>query len=798
MTTLIFSGSKPDPYWADWGENRPRITGDFETRSAANLKKVGGWKYSLHPTTQPICFAYLLPGEDPHETESHLWHAGFKEAGIPESAPPEDLFDALADGHLFEAHNSFFEWVIWHHVMVPQYGWPALNPDNIRCSAAKASYYALPRDLDGAARVVNSGLLKDKDGNRIMLQVSKPRKPRKDELFWYADRLMDPPEYFWYNDRERLETTFEYCRQDVRAEAALSEALPDLPPRELQIWQMDQRLNRRGVQCDVDLAEAAVELRAEWVKKANQEIAHITGATSSQARQALRDWLFQEYNIKTPNLDKVTLEAVLRSDKLDETGKYVMNLVAQANKTSVKKFNAMIEAADPETGRLHDLMMYHGAMRTGRWSGKLVQPHNFPRGDIKTKFDKDGSIVFDGMELVCDAIKTRDLQWFIALYGHDVIEVMSSALRGAFTASPGKTLTVADYAAIEARVVFWLAGDDTALEVFRQGEDIYCDLASSIYNRKITKADADERQMGKQGILGLGFGMGAPKFLATCAKYNMKVPRRLAIKVVKLYRDKYKAVKQFWHDMEAAAKATVETGQPHQVNDKIFYDMAEYGSLRFLRMHLPSGKCLHYPNPTLRPTTTVMYSVCERLTHQQYGHYLKTGELPEGVVKERHSHTVNRPKSSWLHTHEAKRQMRSWKGKLYTQGGHERSRPGWPKNAAFSLLPDEPLILEDTKLWFEGMDQKTRKWTDIDTYGGKLTENAVQATARELMAEAMLRCDESERYAPLLSVHDEMIGESSKNEASLERFIELMTELPDWAEGCPVDAEAWIAPRYRK
>ena len=735
--------------------NKPKITIDFETRSACPID-MGAWLYSLHPTTEPMVLSYKI-GDGP----TRRWHPGYAHLGIEESPYPQDLMDAIEDGWLVEAHNRFFEFCIWSNIMVPLYGWVEIRREQWRCSAAKASYYGLPRALENAVKALGLPIEKDMEGNKLMKKISKPRKPIKAERAAMLQAGRDPEtEVLWHESREEFERNWLYCDRDVEAEHAFSEALPDLPETELRIWQMDQDMNLRGIRCDLDMVRQAIRLRDREVALMNEELADIMGLPdgeregfSATKRAAIKAWV-NEQGIMLPNTQAKTLDKFAAKEGLPRHVTAALKIIREVNRTSTAKYDAMLERADPRDWRLRDLMMYHGA-GTGRWAGKGVQPHNFPRGSIKN------------MEMACSLIVTGDAPAMRALYG-EIMELLSSALRGAMTASEGRDLMVADYAAIEARVVFWLARDNTALDVFRRGEDIYCDMATGIYGYDVKKkTHPDERQFGKQAILGLGFEMGFVTFLLTCKKYDISFTKEQVMRIVggryaeieeqvekyfltdrkriarmkeaelsirehmhelvlmqytvQKYRNRYPEVKQMWRDQEDAAIQAVrnpgsrvdcERGRNTWVVETI-------GGQEVLVTYLPSGKPLFYWNPRVVLKKTPFKN-------------------PDG-------------------THVLK-----------------------------------PCVV------FWGVDPYTKKWSLQDTYGGKLVENITQATARDLMALAMVRADDSGVYDVLLSVHDELVCEVDKGKGDLREFERMMAETPGWAHGCPVDAEGWRGERYRK
>lgn len=735
--------------------NKPKITIDFETRSACPID-MGAWLYSLHPTTEPMVLSYKI-GDGP----TRRWHPGYAHLGIEESPYPQDLMDAIEDGWLVEAHNRFFEFCIWSNIMVPLYGWVEIRREQWRCSAAKASYYGLPRALENAVKALGLPIEKDMEGNKLMKKISKPRKPIKAERAAMLQAGRDPEtEVLWHESREEFERNWLYCDRDVEAEHAFSEALPDLPETELRIWQMDQDMNLRGIRCDLDMVRQAIRLRDREVALMNEELADIMGLPdgeregfSATKRAAIKAWV-NEQGIMLPNTQAKTLDKFAAKEGLPRHVTAALKIIREVNRTSTAKYDAMLERADPRDWRLRDLMMYHGA-GTGRWAGKGVQPHNFPRGSIKN------------MEMACSLIVTGDAPAMRALYG-EIMELLSSALRGAMTASEGRDLMVADYAAIEARVVFWLARDNTALDVFRRGEDIYCDMATGIYGYDVKKkTHPDERQFGKQAILGLGFEMGFVTFLLTCKKYDISFTKEQVMRIVggryaeieeqvekyfltdrkriarmkeaelsirehmhelvlmqytvQKYRNRYPEVKQMWRDQEDAAIQAVrnpgsrvdcERGRNTWVVETI-------GGQEVLVTYLPSGKPLFYWNPRVVLKKTPFKN-------------------PDG-------------------THVLK-----------------------------------PCVV------FWGVDPYTKKWSLQDTYGGKLVENITQATARDLRALAMVRADDSGVYDVLLSVHDELVCEVDKGKGDLREFERMMAETPGWAHGCPVDAEGWRGERYRK
>lgn len=735
-----------------------RATIDFEGRSACDLRKHGSWRYAKHETTEVMCLAYKLP----HIPEIQLWHRAHPEYLIAESPPPVELFNFIAQGGEVEAHNAFFERMLWRHIMVPRYGWPEMPHLQWRCSAAKASASSLPRGLNDACKAMGLSIEKDMVGNRLMLKMCKPRKPRKAEREeWAAAWGKDTPMgHLWHEDEEDIYRQWDYCKSDVAAEIELSESIPDLSDDELAVWQMDQAMNEKGVRFDLDMAHAALYVATEWKKVLNQELEAMTGISAGSKRAQVKAWLEEHEELELPDTAATTLTWYIEREPISGRAQRVMEIMMDVNRTSTRKYQAMIDKCDPDDWCARDMLMYHGA-GTGRWSSKSVQVHNFPARDLIVK----------DFEEAAECIKSRDVEWCQAMYG-DVMKLLSHSLRGAIIPREGKHFMVADYSAIEARVVLWLADDKPALDVFLRGDDIYCDMASGIYGYPVIKKQhTSERQFGKQAILGLGYSMGFLTFLLTCRKYGIffprsdvirimgleklekyeawvrnylcmdmdkgpitidpaskrqaaKVKRRLVEErekpakiihelalmkyVVDVYRNRYSAVKQMWTDQERAAIRAVQKGDRVECGKVTWFVEDD-----FLYCELPSKRRIAYRSPEVKLTRT-----------------------------------------SWGEAKPALRYM--------------------------------------------SVNGVTRKWERTATYGGKIVENITQAVARDIMANAMMLADEGAVYDTVMSVHDELVSEVDKDKGTVQDFEDLMSDIPEWAAGCPITAEAERMPRYKK
>lgn len=654
----------------------------------------------MHPTTQVLCLAYHLPSWAP--TRTGLWHPSFPTLGIAEGQSFGDLLELIAwieGGGLVEAHNAFFERGIWANIMVPRYGWPAVQPDQWRCSAAKAAAYALPRGLDDVITALKLPIHKDMAGHKLMMKMNKPRKPRKKEREAWAKLHGDAPHpTLWWESPKLLGDLWDYCRQDVLAEKGLSEALDDLSPDETAIYLLDQTINERGFQLDQQAVHTALTLVAEESTDLNHQLAKLTDGQVKRATQRakMKAW-FATQGLHLEDTQGPTIEAYLNSrEEMTPGVRRALEIVYTLGRSSTAKYESMRNHACPDW-RVRGGLLYHGAT-TGRWSGSGVQPHNFAKGTLK------------GVEMsaLWEVLKQGDRAAITDQYG-TVMGALSHALRGAIIPTPGHQLFVADYASIEARVLLWLADDEPHLEMFRQGADMYLVMAEKIYGHRCTKdAHPKERQVGKTAVLGLGYQMGAAKFQGTCEKQaNVLITEGEAQTTVDAYRQEFWKVKALWSDYESGAIEAV-LGDTNTTGHVSWYMDGQ-----FLCCELPSKRLLRYPFPQVK----------DRMT--------PWGEMRSGLS-------------------------------------------------------------------YMGVDSYSRQWKHQASYGGMLVENVTQAVARDVMAEAMLRCEASGVYVPVLTVHDELVAEAPAHLGTVHAFEALVSQCPEWAQGCPIAAEGWSGMRYRK
>lgn len=541
---------------------------DFETRSECDLKKAGAWAYAQHPSTEILCMAWVEYNHHPQ-----LWTPHEDDRGqLP--------FDISA-GIQLESHNAFFEAAIWENIMVPKYGWEPIPQEQWSCSAAKCAAHSLPRALDQAGAALLLDVRKNQEGKALMMKMCKPRKATK----------LDKSK--WHEKPEDFEKLYAYCKDDVLAEMALSRSLRPLNETETKVWQLDQQINKRGIAVDMEAVERCIDYSDRYAKEMNEPLSELTGGVVTAATQTKRivEWA-QTQGANLDSVKKEDLEDALANPALPERVREVLEVRKKVGKTSVAKYKKIKLAANKDN-RLMGLFRYCGA-GPGRWAGQIVQSQNLPRPALTDK----GKIKYE-VETCINIMKQGSYDTFKLCYP-DVMDAVSSCIRGMFICTEGKTLFGGDYSSIEARVLPWLAGDDSALDVFRSGRDVYKDMATDIYGILYEAVTKTQRQLGKQAILGLGYQMGAERFVDTCAQYGIVISIEEAQRIVDIYRDKYCLIKKFWYDMEAAAIKAFKNKGSFVKNGKIGWGMDG----DFLCCKLPSKRLISYYKPELGKVTT--------------------------------------------------------------------------------------------------------------------------------------------------------------------------------------------------
>ena len=598
-----------------------KLTIDFETRSAAPLKKCGAAAYAADPSTEVICLALKWEGRDPV-----IWFAPpFREA-TGSYKPFELLTDQqvkrwMEEADVIEAHNAQFEFFVWLYVM-PRYGFSMFDSTKLRCSAAKAAMFGLPRDLSGACMALGVPQQKDMEGSKLMLRLCKPRAPRKEE------KLRDPDwehKLYWHGTPEEFAREGRYCMQDVRAEEALSAALPDLPVSEQRVWQFDLDVNTRGIRIDVPVVKKIMSCIDEHSAKLKKDFQRMTGLQSPTQRDATLKHLLA-LGVRMDGLTAKDVEKALAATE-NETAKAILEIRQSLSKSSTAKYQAFLNSICPFDNRVRGAFMYHGA-GTGRWTGRLIQPQNFPRGAFS---DVDSCLrLFD--QGAIDAISM--------LYG-DPMVAASTCLRGMMIPGEGREFVCADYSSIEGRVLAWLAKEETALDVYRSGRDPYKVNAAAIYGVSYDEVTKAQRQIGKVAELALGYQGSVGAFNAMAVNYGVVLPDGEVKEIVQAWREAHPKTTAMWRDLENACTSAIKApGRIFECGRTLFAVKDVHGT-PFLAMRLPSGRFLWYCRPRIEakmmswgePKDVPAFDGVNSMTRKWGTQYLYGGLLAENLTQ---------------------------------------------------------------------------------------------------------------------------------------------------------------------
>ena len=638
---------------------------DIESYSDVDLIKCGVYAYADSPAFEILLFAYSFDGG---ETQIIDLAQGEK--------LPAEVEDAIFDVSVTKtAYNANFE-----RTCLSKHFGRYIPPESWHCSAVQAAMLALPRSLEDVGRVLGLDEQKMKEGKELIRYFCVPCKPTKAN----GGRTRNLP----CHAPEKWELFKTYCKRDVDVEKSIRRKLHNfpIPESEMELYRLDQRINDRGVLVDMGLVEQAIaceRLHKEVVTKRAYEL---TGLENPNSVAQLKGWL-GDMGMEAESLSKKAVAEMIA--ETDGEVEELLRLRLMLAKTSVKKYEA-IERSACSDGRVHGMLMFYGANRSGRWSGKNVQIQNLPKNDIPD------------LELARELVKQGRFEDIELLYD-STPNVLSELIRTAFIPKPGCRFVVADFSAIEARVLAWLSGEQWRLDVFTSHGKIYEASASSMFHvpmEEITKGST-LRQKGKLAELGLGFG-GAAGALISMGALDMGLTEEELPPLVAAWRKANPHITQFWWDVDAAAIKAVTEKQKTKVGKIIF----EYKS-GILFITLPSGRKLSYVKP--------------RMAVNKFG------------------------------------------------------RDG---------------------LTYEGISEN-KKWSRIETYGPKLVENIVQGTARDLLAEAMLRV-EKKGYPIVMHCHDEIIAEVPEGTGSVDEMCEIMAVQPEWAEGLPLRADGFECRFYKK
>lgn len=699
---------------------------DFETRSAVDLKRSTTHAYSLDPSTDVWCMAYAIG-----DGEVKLWVNG--------DDFPQEILDVAKSGqeYYFIAHNAHFELTIWNNLCCPRYGWPKLPIHRTYCTMAMAYAMALPGSLENAAIATGLDVRKDTEGRSLMIRMASPRKTLEDGS------------HTWWGDKERRERLYAYCKNDVVVERALEQRLKPLSPAERELWLLDCEINNRGIGVDTKNIRRALDSIDAEKSRLNYAMAIASQGLASGVSDMMGIRSVLQFNgMPSADLAKADIRGLLAKEDLPEMVRNVLTIRQEGAKSSTAKLKAMLDAATALDGRVRGTMQYHGA-GTGRWAGRKVQPQNLPRGSL-------GLSEAD----IEDAIAHIDDPAYLSAFYGPPMTVISDIIRSMIIAREGHEFIQVDFSSIEARVLAWLAGQQSVLDVFLSGKDIYKYAAAGIFNVPYEAVTKAQRQVGKTAILALGYqgGFGAFQTMASAynvdmteayaplmqvatekqiamsetlwKKYQTKFPDTTVTREIflasdltkRLWREANPAIVEYWYNLEGAAmSAILDPGTVYEVkipgnNSHRHIQFVKSGS--FLWCRLPSGRKICYP-----------FAVINEII------------------------------------------------------------PPWEE--------DEENPQKKPAMRYKGVNSVTRVWEKETAYGGLLAENITQAVARDFLVHGIHQA-ENNGYPVTFHVHDELVTEVPIEFGSVKELEQLITEPPEWGVDCPIAAEGWRGRRYRK
>ena len=642
------------------------ISCDIETFSSINLSKSGVYRYAESEDFEVLLFGYSVDGS-PVEVVDLASGEGL----------PDHIRAALFDPSVFKwGFNANFERVcLSRHLGLPAGEY--LDPSSWRCTMVWAATLGLPLSLEGVGTVLGLEKQKLKEGRDLIRFFCSPGKLRDGTQFHRYPK----------DDPDKWARFKAYNLRDVETEMAIQQKLTKypVPDSEWKHYRLDQQINDRGILLDMPLVRNAIQCDEQY-RQAHMELAkEVTGLENPNSTTQMKAWL-GEQGVEADSLSKASVLGML--DKAEGTVEVALSLRQELAKSSVKKYTAMENAACRDN-RARGLIQFYGANRTGRYAGRLVQIHNLPQNhlvdlDTARQLIRDGC--FDSVDMLFDSVPI----------------VLSELIRTAFIPEPGKRFFVADFSAIEARVIAWLAGEQWRLDVFKSGGDIYCASASQMFHTPVVKngVNGHLRQKGKIAELANGYG-GSVGALKAMGALQMGLKEEELKPLVDAWRTANPRIVQFWWDVDWAVKTCI-TGKTHTETHGIRF---QYQS-GFLFIALPSGRRLAYVKP--------------RIGENRFG-----GE----------------------------------------------------------------------SVTYEGTTSM-KKWDRIDSYGPKFVENIVQATARDILVDAMLRLDAA-GYRIVMHVHDEVVIEAPET-TSLEEICAIMGGTPMWANGLLLRADGFVCDHYKK
>ena len=655
---------------------------DLETYSSVPLAKAGAQKYIQSPDFQILLFAYSVDGA-PVE---------IIDLARGEYLPPWLVQAITSPDYIKHAYNAPFEWGCLSKFL------GALPPSQWRCTMFHGLYCGYTAGLEATGKAL--GLPEDKKklntGKALIRYFCVPCKPSKAN----GQRTRNLP----HHDPAKWELFREYCRQDVVTEMEIERRLSAFPVPDFvqKQWETDLIINARGVAVDMELVGGALSLGATVRQNLMTEAMQLSGLNNPNSVAQLTEWLQEETGEELGDLRKDTVTRLLKKDSNSPQVTRMLEIRQELGKTSTKKYDA-IEAAVCPDGRVRGLLQFYGANRTGRWAGRLVQVQNLPR------------TYTEPLDLAREMVQRRNLDGLRAVYG-SVPDTLSQLIRTAFIAPEGHVFIDADFSAIEARVISWLAGEQWRLEVFRTHGKIYEASASQMFgvpleHIKKGRPEYALRQKGKVAELALGY-QGSTGALINMGALDMGIPETDLPDIVSRWREANKRIRDLWYSMDNAAIQIITQGGTVGINSLILsreYDCNQ--GTDCMTITLPSGRKLYYVSPSIG-------------------------------------------QNQW----------------------------------------DKPSIA------YMGMDQKTKRWKRIETYGGKLVENCVQAIARDCLADTIERL-EAAGLPVIFHVHDEVVIDITPwadNDTMLDLVCSIMRTPISWAPDLPLNADGWVGHYFRK
>lgn len=641
---------------------------DIETYSSNDLKSRGVYKYVEAPDFTILLFAYSVD-------RGPVTCCDFAQG----ETLPENVVEALRDpGVVKTAFNAAFERVCISHY----FGWPLMDPAQWRCTMVRAARMGLPLSLGQCGEVLRLADGKMKEGAALIRYFSVPNRGKR-------HLPADAP--------DRWEVFKKYCIRDVEVEQAILAKVRrlEIPAFDEELYTVDQRINDRGVMIDAQMVANAARFDDDYKAELLKEAQQISGMENPNSPAQIKQYIHQATGLPIQSLNKKDLDDIEKQLKYWPKPRRVLEIRREMGKTSNKKYPAMLQCVCQD-GRIHGLLQFCGAARTGRWAGRLVQIQNLPQNHLQD------------LDYARQLVKAGDLADFELNYSNPT-QVLSELIRTAFIAKPGCTFHVCDFSAIEARVIAWIAGENWVLDVFRKGGDIYCATASQMFGVPVEKhgANAELRQKGKIAVLALGYGGGIGA-LENMGGSKMGLTEREEKEIIQKWRDANPRIVKFWATVEAAAMKALKTGESTTIHRGI--EVAKRWGM--LTITLPSGRIVCYPRARIGT---------------EYG-------------------------DSW-------------------RGDHE--------------------IIE-----YEGLNQTTKKWEAIRTYGGKLTENIVQSVARDILGIVILRA-EAAGLKIVFHIHDEIVVEAEPGQ-TLEDVTAIFSQPIDWCKDLPLKGAGYTTPYYLK